>query len=768
MPLIITCYLKSVLPGGRAGLFALASFQAIGLILCANCSAQDFFGQSAASPQSEEPATIMTLMAQPALLDDLQLNQGQRDQIAKILTDLQTAKEQLQASHDEQLKSVTSIRDRLRKRAELRAEMRTEIDPKQKDVERALRELLNANQIGLLEEKLASNGGGNSSDPTTSERRDQQPKQSASPRPQTPVVRSPDAKASFALEGQENGEKTQANATVGENAVTRVAFNFHQAPWTDVLRLFADSANLNLNLRDTPPGTFTYYDRQQYSPREALDIMNRFLLQDGFLMVPHDRFLTVLDAKKGIPPNLVETVSPEELSARGDTEYLRAAFGLGDREATAAAEEIRGLLGPQGTVVPLTSANSIVVSDITENLARVKLLLEPPPKVEDTDRTFRSFPLLHIDAPSAAEIVRSLFGLQVGLNNVSEAGSRNSSRNSGGSRDSRRDAVREFFSGRGGPGGGRGGRDESSRGGDSRSAATQPAVSAAKVAVDLRTNSLLVTASAAEMKLIEDIVKSLDVPPNQQQGFGGVANNEPYLQVYELNSADASEVAKTLTVLHPGMVINEDGRAKRIHIWADAQSHREISSHIRQLDGAIAGEVIAIVGLNGQNAYDVSTRLTALYKEDEAGAPAIELDPSGQGLMIRGNASQIAQIRSLVDQLGTADALDSQQTVRLVPVSTSSSDYLQQAIGALYPQVTVTTSEQTESSNESSSRGRDRGRGNSDENSERAERIRRFMEMRSRFGGFGDGGRGSGRGGEGRGRGDRGGDRGDRSSRGGR
>jgi type II secretory pathway component GspD/PulD (secretin) len=238
--------------------------------------------------------------------------------------------------------------------------------------------------------------------------------------------------------------------------------------------------------------------------------------------------------------------------------------------------------------------------------------------------------------------------------------------------------------------------------------------------------------------------------------------------VYELNTASASEVAKTLTVLHPGMVINEDGSAKRIHIWADAESHREIATHIRQLDGAIAGEVIAIIGLDGQNAYDVSAKLASLYEDDAAGAPAIELDPSGRGLMIRGNVSQIAQIRSLVDQLGAAGPYQSQQTMRLVPVSSSSSAFVQQAIGALYPQVTVTRSEQPESSSTSStSRGGDRGRNRSSEDAERAARIQRFMEMRARFGGFGRGpsdGRGnSGR--DGRGRGSSGGGR---SSRGGR
>ncbi len=396
---------------------------------------------------------------------------------------------------------------------------------------------------------------------------------------------------------------------------------------------------------------------------------------------------------------------------------------------------------------------------------RVQQLLEPPPKVEDTDRTFRSFFLMHIDAPSAADIVSSLFGLQAGMKNVSDAGgdagrsSRSSGRSSRGSSEDRRAAMRERYL-RGG-----GGDSGPARGGtsDNAAATAKAAHNAAKVTVDLRTNALLVTSTAAEMKLIEEIIKSVDIPPSQQRTLSGLARNEPYLQVYELNTANASEVAKTLTVLHPGTVINEDSSAKRIHIWADAESHREIATHIRQLDGAIAGEVIAIIDLDGQNAYDVSAKLASLYEDDAVGAPAIELDPSGRGLMIRGNASQIAQIRSLVDQLGAAGPYQSQHAVRVVPVSSNSSAFVQQAIGALYPQVTITRSEQPPSS--STSRGRDRSRNQSSADAERAARIQRFMEMRARFGGFGrgpsDGGRSSGRGGTSRGGGGR-------SSRGGR
>jgi type II secretory pathway component GspD/PulD (secretin) len=273
------------------------------------------------------------------------------------------------------------------------------------------------------------------------------------------------------------------------------------------------------------------------------------------------------------------------------------------------------------------------------------------------------------------------------------------------------------------------------------------------VAVDLRTNSLLVTATALEMKLVEEIVEAIDVNPDEAGAAAGTARaaTEPFLKVYELNTADAQEVAKTLGVLHPGMVVNEDGRAKRIHIWATADKHREIEEHIRQLDGATAGEMVVILPLVGLNPYDVSTTLTSLYAGARTGTPTVQVDPAGFGLIVRGSVVQISQIRSLIGQMADQGPSNSQKAARIVPVSSSGrSAFVQQAIGSLYPQVTISTTAAPRTSTSTTSAGNGFGRNGSSssstEDAERQERMRRFTEFRERlFGGFGssrDGGGG--------------------------
>lgn len=718
----------------------------------------EFFGGEQGRPA--ESTTAVDILSDESVLSAMRLNQGQRNQISAVLKEHAEKASQLDADFDERLKSIKSVGERLRKRAEFRALKREQTTKINAAAETALKGVLSDDQWVQLREQLdqPATTEGNDVNENATPASSNPDVNSTSPRISPPTPRSTNSAASFSVLSANSSGASEGVASASEN----VSFNFHQALWSDVLRLFTKGAGLTLNLRDVPPGTFTYYDQNQYSSTEALDIMNRFLLQEEFLLVRHDRFLTVIDAKSGIPPNLVKTVAPDELDSRGETELLRVSLSLGDREVEKAAEEIRGLLGPQGTVVPLESANSVVVTDIGTNLIRIRELLEPPPKVGDDELIYRSFALRFIDAPSASAIIGDLFGLQEGVANVS-AGRRNAS--SGNSNSSRRgNDIREFFRSRFG-GGERSSRSsESSRSKSSSANKKEVSETKVKITVNRRTNSVLVTATKSEMKLVEEIIQSIDVD-DEVDGFANTTPNEPFLQVHELTTASADEVAKTLSVLHPGMVVNEDGRSKRIHVWATSEKHREIETHIQQLDGIPTGQTLAIINTEGTNPFDVESTLASLYEKDPKGAPAIEVDPSGRGLIVKGSVAQIGQVRSFVDQLALAGPYRPQpRTSRLVPVASTNSPAVQDAIVALYPQVTVTKAEVTEESTSASSnqenrrsRGEQRNR-----DREREERIRRFMEWRSRM--FG-GGRESG---AGRSRGDRGRESRGRSERGGR
>ncbi len=433
--------------------------------------------------------------------------------------------------------------------------------------------------------------------------------------------------------------------------VKEMSFNFRYAPWTDVLNLFAEAAGLTLDLNAVPPGTFNYRDNRKYTPTQALDVINGYLLQKGYILVHRDEFLVVVNIDNGIPPNLVPTVTLEELPSRGRNELMTVLIPLEGMTAEEAAVESRELLGPQGKVVALNKASKIVVTDIGSNLQRIHGLITGF-QVEDGDKVFRKFELKHISVLDADSVVRDLFGLPArGIENVS-----------GSSRSSYDPRSRYGSSSSG---------SSSSYSRDPRYGSPAPADANATVtlALDERTNSLLVTASPTNIKIIEEAIEAVDLPP--LDGVASRSNREPYLEVYQLETADAMEVTKTLNVLYPGTILNEDGRTRRIHIKATQDMHREIAATIRQLDGAGAGaSQMAVIPLGRMDAYTATTSIQSLFYADGVNAPVVQPHPSDNALIVRGSNEQVTQIKLLVTQLepGEAGGYGGSGNLRTIPL----------------------------------------------------------------------------------------------------
>lgn len=62
----------------------------------------------------------------------------------------------------------------------------------------------------------------------------------------------------------------------------RMSINFRDAGWDLVMREFAQSAGLLLQMPETPPGTFSHVDTGLFSPAETLEVLNGFLSRVGY------------------------------------------------------------------------------------------------------------------------------------------------------------------------------------------------------------------------------------------------------------------------------------------------------------------------------------------------------------------------------------------------------------------------------------------------------------------------------------------------------
>ncbi|RLS51259.1 MAG: hypothetical protein DWH91_19595 [Planctomycetota bacterium] len=426
------------------------------------------------------------------------------------------------------------------------------------------------------------------------------------------------ARAMIAIEAPP-GVTPEVSFGAEAKATQKLKFGFRYAPWMDVLKLFAESAKLSLDLNSVPPGTFSYYDTKEYTPTEALDILNGYLLPKGFVLVRRDEFLVCVSIDEEIAPNLIPVIGSEELTVRGKNELLTVVFPLEGVDVAQIAKEIDQVKGPQGKVVGLQSTNSIMVTDIGTNLRRIQTMLAGATRGGPNDLIFKPYSMQHLTAADAEMILRGLLGLSTSAVNVSAGG----------------------------------GFD--TRGRDPRMAPPAPAPTSsrtggksfAQLTADPRTNSLLVSATAAEHTLIEQALKTIDV-----EAEGSLSSGRPFHRVYRVISADAREVTKTIDAIMPGIVVNEDGQNRSISIMGTEQQHVEVEALIRQLDGNGATTEVVVYPLNKMDALSAVSTLQQMFVRDGNAAPTIQADTLGRQVMVRGSADQVAQVKTLLTQLG--------------------------------------------------------------------------------------------------------------------
>jgi hypothetical protein len=86
--------------------------------------------------------------------------------------------------------------------------------------------------------------------------------------------------------------------------------------------------------------------------------------------------VTLVPADETIDPTLIPEVTVQELRKRGKTELVALMVPLMFVQAKDMAPEIKKLLGPFGSVVPLEISNQLLVRDTAGNLLRIDAIIQ--------------------------------------------------------------------------------------------------------------------------------------------------------------------------------------------------------------------------------------------------------------------------------------------------------------------------------------------------------------------------------------------------------
>ena len=149
-------------------------------------------------------------------------------------------------------------------------------------------------------------------------------------------------------------EQKQVFATLLTSGSLR--FNFYGEKWSNVLGWFAKQAGLSLVIDSEPSGLFTYNDTKEFSPVEAIDLLNSVLLSKNYTLIRREKMLILADTSNGIPYELVPKVDVDDLVARGRFEMVTVEFSLGRRLASDVVDAVQPLLGEHGQATPMVAA----------------------------------------------------------------------------------------------------------------------------------------------------------------------------------------------------------------------------------------------------------------------------------------------------------------------------------------------------------------------------------------------------------------------------
>ncbi|NMC22059.1 MAG: hypothetical protein GYA33_16755, partial [Thermogutta sp.] len=213
----------------------------------------------------------------------------------------------------------------------------------------------------------------------------------------------------------------------------RLRFNFRYQPWQEVLTWFAEQAGLSLVMENPPSGTFNYVDDREFTPSEAIDLLNSVLLMKGHMLVRKERMLILLNLDDGIPPNLVDTVLPEELDQRGDHELVSTLFQLQRMSPEEAETEVKKLLGPQGSVLVLPKSKQLFVTETAGKLRTIRRVIDAIENPEAASDNVRVIQVNPSTVDQVLNIVRQMFQIPVDQN-ATEDGSLRFALDPGGAR----------------------------------------------------------------------------------------------------------------------------------------------------------------------------------------------------------------------------------------------------------------------------------------------------------------------------------------------
>ena len=304
------------------------------------------------------------------------------------------------------------------------------------------------------------------------------------------------------------------------NGEPGLRMNFRGVPLEMVLNYLSEAAGFIIVLEAKVSGKVDAWSNQPLTKDEAVNLLNTVLAKNGYTAIRNGRTLTIVNRDEAKTRDVpVKSGSDPAQIPKNDgivTQIIPVRFV----SAVQLIKDLQPLVPTAATMTANEAGNAIIITDSEANIHRIAEIIHAIDSGAEDATDVRVFHLTYADPTEMAEL----------LSNVFPDESKSSS-------DDNRAPVRfggfGGFFGRGGGGG--------------NNAATQTQGQSAKkkskvIAVaDLRTSSVIVSATANLMDQIAGMVAQLDANPAKKKK----------VFVYSLQNADVRQVEQVLQDMFP-------------------------------------------------------------------------------------------------------------------------------------------------------------------------------------------------------------------------
>jgi len=320
----------------------------------------------------------------------------------------------------------------------------------------------------------------------------------------------------------------------------QLRLNFKNAPLDEVLNFLSDAAGFIIEM-DTPVhGSVTVMSSSPMTRDEAVDLLNDVLNKNGYAAIRDGRKLTIVDKNDAKTRHIPVKVGNDPDKVANNAEIVTQIIPIRFVEAGQLTKDLSLFVSPQATIVANDAGNSIVITDTQSNIKHLLEIIKAIDSSAEGETQIKVFHLSHANPTDVANELAQIFPSSTGSGGgAGQAPTRfaggGGGRGGGGS-----------FGGGGGGAGGPGAFFAALAGGGAAAGAGSNARMQKQTQVlavaDLRTSSVIVTASADLMAEITGMMAQLDIVSERDQ--------KPY--VFHLDHGDPAAVLQALQGMFGG------------------------------------------------------------------------------------------------------------------------------------------------------------------------------------------------------------------------